>query len=77
MLHRAGTERSGARNGSEVPFVTGLRMVQRFAEIFRPHVRRMVCLLLLTGALAACDRCGDWTLLGEAQSCRDEAPKQR
>jgi hypothetical protein len=52
-------------------------MVQRPARIFGPHLRRIFCVLLLAGALGACDKCGDWTLLGEAQSCRDEAPKQQ
>jgi hypothetical protein len=44
--------------------------------MFKRHISlacRMLCLLLVAGTLAACDRCGD--LVFQSQSCREQAPR--
>jgi len=64
-------------------FTDGSTMPQHptTAGVWRARTLRVVCLLAFAGALAGCDRCGDfWSPTRSQdqtglQSCKDEAPR--
>ncbi len=51
--------------------------VDRHMRAIRTKICRIAGMIVLGAMLAGCDKCGDWfsPIRGEAQVCREQAPR--